>query len=174
MFNEQVIKAINMALSLVKFINIILAALLAGISFGIWIGFNPLNYSSATYLEQQQSLIHSLNALMFALVVLAVLTTLISAFLQRKDKPVFIALLLAAGFFLSCIALTRMGNIPLQSEMLNWTPDTLPDNWTMFRDKWWTYHIMRTVTELIALGLIAWTLVHNQRQNVLEINVQSS
>ncbi len=55
--------------------------------------------------------------------------------------------------------ITRLGNVPIQSEMLTWTADALPDNWTMLRDKWWSFHIMRTVVELIALTLIAWTAV---------------
>ncbi len=99
-----------MTLSLIRFLNIIFAALLAGTSFGIWFGFNPTNYSASTYIEQQQNLVRSLNTLMISLVIIATVVTLISAFLQRK-----------------------------------------------LRDKWWSFHIMRTVVELIALVLVAWT-----------------
>jgi hypothetical protein len=44
----------QMAVFIVRFLNIILATLLAGVSFGIWIGFNPSDLSPSTYLEQQQ------------------------------------------------------------------------------------------------------------------------
>ena len=151
-----------MTLSLVKFFNIIFAALLAGTSFGIWIGFNPINYSASAYIEQQQNLLRSLNTPLIALVVVTTLVTLISAFIQWKNKPVFVALLLAAAFFLSCIIITRLGNIPIQTQMLNWTKGALPGNWMMLRDKWWSFHIMRTIVELIALVLIAWTLVQKR------------
>ena len=153
-----------MILPLIRFFNIIFAALLAGTSFGIWLGFNPTNYSASTYVEQQQNLVHSLNALMIALVVIATGITLISAFLQRKNKSVFIKLLLAAGFFISCMVITRFGNVPIQTEMLKWTMDSLPENWAMLRDKWWLFHIMRTVVELIALVLVTWTIVQNKTQ----------
>src|SRR6266542_6314078 len=146
-----------MTLSLIRFLNIIFAALLAGTSFGIWFGFNPTNYSASTYIEQQQNLVRSLNTLMISLVIIATVVTLISAFLQRKNKTVFVSLLLAAAFFLSCMTITRFGNVPIQTEMLKWTVGSLPDNWTMLRDKWWSFHIMRTVVELIALVLVAWT-----------------
>jgi len=46
-----------MTTSIIRFLNIILAALLAGVSFGIWIGFNPLKVSPSTYIEQQQNMI---------------------------------------------------------------------------------------------------------------------
>lgn len=151
-----------MTLPFLRFLNIILAALLAGTSFGIWFGFNPTNFSASTYVEQQQNLVRSLNTLMIALVVAATAITLISAFLQRENKPVFVALLLATAFFISCMVITRFGNVPIQSEMLKWSANTLPENWTELRDIWWSFHIARTVVELIALLLVAWTTVQNK------------
>lgn len=148
--------------SIIRFANIILAALLAGTSFGIWIGFNPKNYSYSTYLEQQQNLVLSLNTLMVSLVVIATFVTLVSAYLQRKNKPVFIALLLAAASFASCIIISRFGNLPIQKEMMTWTTDSIPNDWTMLRDQWWSFHIIRTVAELLALTIVAWTNVQKQ------------
>ncbi|WP_176956111.1 anthrone oxygenase family protein [Catalinimonas alkaloidigena] len=150
-----------MALSLLRFLDIILAALLAGTSFGIWVGFNPAIFSASTYVEQQQNLVSSLNSLMIVLVIAATVITLLSAFLQLKNKPAFVALLLAAALFIACMVITRFGNVPVQTEILKWTVDTLPENWTDFRDKWWSFHIARTVVELVALVLITWTVVKN-------------
>ena len=53
-----------MTTSIIRFLNIIIAALLAGTSFGIWMGFNPLNLSPLTYIEQQQNMIRALNTSM--------------------------------------------------------------------------------------------------------------
>ena len=146
-----------MTISLIRFINLILAALLAGASFGIWVGLNPTAYSLATYLEQQQHLVRSLNVLMVSLVVAATLVTIDSAYLQRRNKSDFVMLLIAAACFTSCIFISRFGNLPIQNEMLTWRADALPDNWTTLRDQWWSFHIMRTIAELIALVLVAWT-----------------
>lgn len=146
-----------MTLTFMRFVNLILAALLAGTSFGIWVGLNPDNYSPSTYLEQQQQLVQSLNTLMVSLVIAATIVTIISAFLQRENKTTFITLIIAAAFFASCIFISRFGNLPIQTEMLNWKIDTLPDNWTSLRNEWWTLHIIRTIVELIALTLVAWT-----------------
>lgn len=146
-----------MTLTFIRFINLILAALLAGTSFGIWVGLNPDNYSPSTYLEQQQQLVLSLNTLMVSLVITATIVTIISAFLQRENKTTFVTLIIASAFFASCIFISRFGNLPIQTEMLNWKIDTLPDNWTSLRNEWWRLHIIRTVAELIALALIAWS-----------------
>ena len=142
--------------SIIRFANIILAALLAGVSFGIWIGFNPSTLSASTYVEQQQNTVRSLSVLMTSMVVIATAVTLISAFRQRSNKAVFVALLVAALLFISCILISALGNRPIDNFVMTWTRDTLPADWTNFRDKWWSLHIMRTITELIALCLVTW------------------
>ncbi len=158
-----------MTASLIRFFNIIFAALLAGTSFGIWLGFNPAEYSASTYVEQQQNLLRSFNTPMVILVAMATVVTLVSAYLQRRNKTIFILLLFAAAFFISCMFITRLGNLPMQSEMLEWTANTLPDNWTLLRDKWWSFHVMRTIVELIALILIVWATVQikNSRKEII-------
>ena len=148
-----------MTTSIIRFLNIIVAALLAGASFGIWIGFNPLNLSPSTYIEQQQNTIRSLNTLMISLVFLATVITIISAFLQKGNKPVFITLLIAAVFFIICILISRFGNQPINKIIMTWTTESLPGNLSELRDKWWSFHIMRTMAELIALSLVTWTSI---------------
>jgi hypothetical protein len=151
----------KMANSIIRLINIILAGLLAGVSFGIWIGFNPANLSSSAYVEQQQNMLHSLRTLMIAMVAIATLVTLISAYIQRKNNSIRIALLLAAAFFIACILITRFGIKPIDDQIMGWTISSIPADWTTLRDKWWSLHIMRTIAEMAALFIIAWTSVTN-------------
>ena len=91
-------------------------------------------------------------------IISATIITLLSAYFQRKSKSVFITLLFAAAFFAACIFISRLGNLPIQTEMLKWDMNSLPDNWEMLRDKWWSLHIYRTIAELSALVLVAWTM----------------
>ncbi len=148
-----------MTTSIIRFLNIIIAALLAGTSFGIWMGFNPLNLSPSTYIEQQQNMIRALNTFMIVLVFGATVITIISAIFQRDDKQAFILLLIASLFFIACILISRFGNQPINNEIIKWTSFTLPGNLSELRDKWWTFHIFRTIAELIALFLVTWTSI---------------
>jgi uncharacterized membrane protein len=148
-----------MKTSIIRFLNIIIAALLAGTSFGIWIGFNPLNLSPTTYIEQQQNMVRALNGLMITLVLSATIITIISAILQRGDKQVFIPLIIASIFFIACVIISRFGNQPINNALLTWTSDTIPNNLSELREKWWTFHIFRTIAELIALCLVTWTSI---------------
>ena len=148
-----------MTTSIIRFLNIIIAALLAGTSFGIWMGFNPLNLSPSLYIEQQQNMIRALNVLMITLVFSATIITIISAILQRGNKQAFIPLLIASLFFISCIIISRFGNQPINNEIMTWTSGTVPGNLSELRDQWWTFHIIRTISELIALCLVTWTSI---------------
>jgi archaellum biogenesis protein FlaJ (TadC family) len=149
-----------MTTPLVRFLNIIVVALLAGVSFGIWIGFDPSGLSASTFVEQQQNMLHSLRSLLVSLVVIATLITILSAFLQKINRTAFISLLIAAILLISCILITRFGNKPIDDVVITWTKDTLPDNWIELRDKWWSFHILRTIAEMLALLLITWTSIN--------------
>jgi len=153
---------------LVRFVNIIVAGLLAGVSFGIWIGFNPSGLSTSTFIEQQQNMLQSIRTLMVFLVVFATIITILSAYLQRHDKSTFIFLILAAVLFIACILITRFGNKPIDEMVITWTKDAIPDNWTELRDNWWSFHILRTVAEIIALLLVAWTSINKDNRRTFK------
>jgi len=148
-----------MTTSIIRFLNIILAALLAGTSFGIWIGFNPMNLSPSTYIEQQQNMLQSLRTLMVSLIVFATIITILSAYLQKHDNSTFIFLILAAVFFIACALITLFGNKPIDDIVIIWTKDAIPNNWTELRDNWWSFHLLRTIAEIIALLLVTWTSI---------------
>ena len=98
---------------IIRTLNVVLAAILAGVSLGIWIGFTPQELSPSTYVEQQQNMLHRLRELMVVLVVAVTTITLTLAYLDRRDKPVFFGLLAAAGLFVACILITAFGNKPI-------------------------------------------------------------
>ena len=50
--------------TIIRFIDLLLVALLAGTTFGIWLGFDPTGLSAAAYVEQQQHAIRALNSIL--------------------------------------------------------------------------------------------------------------
>ena len=89
-----------MMLALVRFANILIAALVAGGMFMIWFGYNPATLSPSTYVEQQQNAIRELNVLMPVLGGITIVLTLVSAFMQRSDNKAFVLLLVASAFLI--------------------------------------------------------------------------
>jgi hypothetical protein len=144
---------------IIRYLNIILVGLLAGMMSGIWLGYNPKTLSLSTFVEQQQNVIKALNTLMPLLGLLTIILTLSSGFLQNKNKPIFITLLIAALLLIISGLITRLGNQPINSIVLTWNKENMPADWTGLRDKWWSFHIVRTLTALVAFCLIVWTSI---------------
>ena len=146
-----------MTVLIIRFLNILMAGLVAGTIFGIWIGFNPQNLSASTYIEHQQSVIKSLNNIMPILGLITIILTVISAFMQKDNKIIFISLLVAAVLLIISGLVTRFGNQPINAIVMTWDKVDVPSNWTELRDKWWSLHIIRAVTSIAAFCLIVWT-----------------
>jgi len=155
-------KTLKMTITIVRFVNIVMAGLIAGILLGIWLGFNPMTYSFATYLEHQQGAIKALNILMPALGLITIILTLVSAFLQKTNKVVFVTLMVAAILLVTSGLLTKFGNQPINKIVMTWHNTDVPTHWTELRDKWWTLHQIRAMSAIIAFLLIVWT---NTRKN---------
>ena len=151
-----------MVIIVVRFVNVVMAGLIAGILLGVWLGFNPMTYSFLTYLEHQQGAIKALNVLMPAAGLVTIILTLVSAFLQKNNKVVFATLIAAAILLVASGLVTRFGNQPINKIVMTWHSTDAPSNWTELRDKWWTLHQIRAVSALIAFFLIVWT---NMRKN---------
>jgi uncharacterized membrane protein len=142
-----------------RFASVVFTALIAGGTFVIWGGYDPAPFSPATYIEQQQNAIRGLNVLMPVLGGLAIVSTLICAWQQRKRRNVFVLLVVGAAFLIISGLITRFGNQPINDIVMTWNAANPPASWTELRDQWWGLHRLRTICSLIALALIAWSNV---------------
>jgi hypothetical protein len=143
----------------IRFINVILISLIAGILCGVWLGYNPKYLSAQTYVEQQQNVINAFNLLMPVLGLITIILTVVHAFLQKGNKTVFSMLLAAAALLIVSGLVTRFGNQPINSIVMTWSADKVPANWIELRDKWWSLHIVRTFSSFFALCLIVWASI---------------
>jgi uncharacterized membrane protein len=134
---------------------ILLIALIAGSTFGIWQGYDPALYSQGTFLEVHQGAVRGLNTL---LPVMGFATMLLTLVLTLRSNPqtslrglywTTLALLVLAGL------ITRFANQPINAVVMAWTTDTMPGNWAEIRDTWWFWHTVRTLVSIAALaGLV--------------------
>lgn len=154
----------RMTRTLVKFATLLLAALVVGTMFGIWLGYNPADLSPAAYIEQQQHAIRALNITMPVLGAFTALLTLISAVLSRGDRRRLALLVSALVCFVAAGVVTRFLNQPINAVVITWSALAPPTNWIELRDEWWRWHILRTAVGIAGLGLvIAAGLMNDQR-----------
>ena len=162
-FNKKDKSNTNMK-RIIQFSDIVLTGLIAGIIFGVWLGYNPEGLSAVTYVEQQQSTIRSLNVLMPILGLISIILTVFYAIICKREKPERNLLWLAVGLLILSGLITRFGNQPINAIVMTWNLDAVPDTWTAFRDKWWTFHVMRTLSTIAGFGIIVWVTIRNKNK----------
>ena len=138
----------------IRFANLLLAALVTGAMFGVWLAFNPRGLSAPTYVVLQQQAIRGLNVAMPVLGLATIIATIAAATLARGEKIQLIMLIAAAGAFLMAGLITRFLNQPINAVVMTWSPTAPPADWTLLRDAWWRWHALRLVCGLAGLSLL--------------------
>lgn len=130
---------------IVDFANILLAALLAGSVFTVWLLLNPAGLDASQYVVLQQQAIRKLNVLLPLMGAAVIVLTLITIALEHTSATRLLLIGALAGFVVSAL-ITRFGNQPINAVVIAWKPEAPPANWTAFRDRWWLWHRVRVVT----------------------------
>jgi uncharacterized membrane protein len=138
----------------IEFADLLLASLVIGAMFGIWLSFNPAGLDAAAYVAQQQHGIRSLNVVMPISGGLTILLTVASAVVSRDHRDQLIGLIAATVCFLATGLITRFLNQPINVIVMTWSSEAPPSNWMQLRDEWWRWHVLRTATGILGLCLL--------------------
>ena len=139
---------------IIDFTNLLLAGLLAGAISGAFLFMSPAGLDATTYVIAQQNGIRGLNTIMPVLGGLTLVMTLAAAYAASVD-PLRMNLLLAAAAALIITGLvTRFLNQPINVTVMTWDASSPPAEWTMLRDAWWRWHLVRLVLSLAAFSLV--------------------
>lgn len=144
----------NMISTIIDFANLLLAALLVGALFGVWLSFNPVGLDAGSWIAQQQHGIRAMNGRMPVLGGVTLLVTIAATALAYSDRTRFVMLVAAAISLLAAGLITRFLNQPINAIVITWSVETPPANWAQLRDSWWYWHMMRLAAGLIGLCLL--------------------
>jgi uncharacterized membrane protein len=139
---------------MVEFADLLLASLVVGAMFGVWLFLNPKGLDANSYVTLQQQAIRTMNGVMPALGAVTILVTIAGAMLGRDDRARLWLLVAAAVCFVTIGLITRFLNQPINAIVMTWRGDLLPANWTGLRDEWWRWHLIRLAIGLVGLSLL--------------------
>ena len=145
------------ALEIWQFINIILLSLVTAVFWGTWLGLSRsmASLSAATFLEVGHAMIANVGTTMSILMPAALLSTLPVLYLQyRRGSKAFYPTLAGFIFFVVALLITLRVEVPLDYQFAQWTPTTLPANWTELRDRWEWFHALRSWVAVAGLALM--------------------
>jgi energy-converting hydrogenase Eha subunit E len=99
-----------MVTTAVRFVSLLLTALLVGTMFGVWLGFNPAALSASAYVEMQQNAIRALNVSLPALGFVCIFLTVALAIFTKDDNTARYLLIAAALCLAMAGIITRFAN----------------------------------------------------------------
>jgi hypothetical protein len=139
---------------IVDFANLLLAALVVGALFGARLFLNPAGLDASLYVAVQQQAIRTMNTVMPVLGAATILVTIAASVIERGDRVRLWLLVVTGACFLAIGLITRFRNQPINAMVMTWRGDSAPSNWTVLRDEWWRWHLMRLATGVVGLSLL--------------------
>jgi uncharacterized membrane protein len=139
-----------------RLISLLSVGLAAGIAVGVFLVLRAWSGSAQLYTELMQLLAHVLTVPapvlgVFGLVAMAV----DGALLFKRDVGVALWLLFGALLLsVAALAITKLGNFPLNAQMAAWTPTAAPAEWTAVRARWASLHAARTACAVLSFALL--------------------
>src|ERR1700755_2747142 len=139
----------------IRFANLLLAAMVTGAMFGLWLACNPKSgLDGSSYIVIHQQSVRGMNTAMPILGLVTIVTTIAVAFLTRDDKTRLVVLILAVVAFVATGLITRFINQPINAVIMGWSPSSPPPEWAALRDSWWLWHVLRIVCGTVGLSLL--------------------
>lgn len=140
----------------IQFAALSLSGLLAGNELGTLIGLHPAlrTLPLRTEIESEQVLTGHLMKIM-PFYTSATLLAVGTAALDRAGKPGFRPTLAAAAAIATMLAITGLGNIPLNRRTMSYPVDGPAQGWTEIRRRWELLHSARVLLDAAAFGCLA-------------------
>lgn len=139
---------------MIDFTNLLLAALVVGAMFGVWLVFNPAGLDASFYVALHQQGIRTLNQRLPALGAATIVLTIAAAALGRVNAARFRLLTAAVVCFVATGLITRFRNQTINAIVMTWSASSPPPNWSGLCDEWWQWHLIRLATGLVGLSLL--------------------
>ncbi|WP_395016302.1 hypothetical protein [Dongia sp.] len=144
-----------MLLKFVRFVNLLLVALTLGIAFSTALEYpGKVKLDGPEWLTVQHNIYLAFGVVGAIIEVTAILTTWIVFAQIRSWKAARILTLLAALAATAALGIWFAWVDPVNTALNAWTPETLPDNWASFRDRWEAGHAVSAALFLLAFSAL--------------------
>ena len=138
----------------VRFLALFFVALISGASLAVWLDSSFAGMSSTFFVEKMQHSIRVLTVPLPVIATLGLLFTGASTIYARHDRLSFYLLLAACACLIAGVLTTVFGNVPINKQILTWSINAPPSNWTDLSEKWWLLHTVRTVLTVSGMSFL--------------------
>jgi uncharacterized membrane protein len=149
----------------VRFVNLVLAGMLAGNEFGTWAAVHPSleKLRPPERIRAEQEVTRRFAAIMPAWMGSTVFSCVL-ALLFSRGLTGSRSTLLGTACFVGMLASTRIGNVPINNRVLEIDPEKEQEEFAELRERWDRLHTLRVVLNVAGLGfLISGALAEGHR-----------
>lgn len=143
-----------MELKLAHLVNIILVSLLVGTQFAVSFFVHPVlsKLAQSVHIASVQVLGRILDKVMPIWIPLIIVSSLpVLYFIGNTNAAAFWLTVAGTGCIVLILAITFLGNAPINKQVIEWNPQSPPDNWLKLRNRWDNLHRVRVALDLSAL-----------------------
>jgi len=157
-----------MNLKVWQFVSIFLWALVAGVFWGPWLGLSRsiASFSPDAFLAIGKTMIGNLAPVIPFLMIAAIASmapVLIISYRQRSDM--FVLTLVSFALAITALMITLLVEVPIDNQIKMWTVNSLPDDWRQIRDRWESFHLLRTSASVGGLALMLAAALFSRRSS---------
>jgi len=151
-----------MRLKGIEFISLILAALVMGVFWGTWFTLTRSihDFSAAEFIHIGKTIIANV-AIPMSIIMPATLLLMLIAILLSRQINKYSFYLYSISFLLMVITLiiTVAVEVPIDNQIKTWTETSVPGNWESLRQRWDSFHTIRTFTSIASVCFFAWGIM---------------
>ena len=160
-----------MGLKFIQFVALLLLLLVTGLFWGTWFALSQSieNFRPAEFIHIGKTIIANVAFPMRIILPLCIVSIGLVAWLYPKKKSAgFYFVLSSLLLIIITLVITLFIEVPIDNQIKLWTPQNLPVDWEIIRNKWQFYHTLRTNTCLASFACFAIMIVffssHSTRQ----------
>jgi len=131
-----------------------LLLLVTGVFWGTWFSLSRTMYTfpAETFVFVGKQIMQNVAtgmSIMMPLGIIGLLVLLLMA--GKRKKSHFYWLLSTLILFIAALAITLFIEVPIDNQIKSWTPESMPADWQVTRDRWQFYHTDRTFISLAGM-----------------------
>jgi hypothetical protein len=144
-----------MMLKVDRFVNLVLAGLLAGNELGTKVAIHPSleRLSTPERIRAEQEVTRRYAAIM-PLWMSSVIVSCVPVLALSRGTRAFLPTLAGTACFVGMLASTLIGNVPINNRVLEMFPETDGEEFVELRDRWDRLHTLRVALNVLGLGLL--------------------
>lgn len=153
---------------LIYLIALFLLMLTTGVFWGTWITLTRSmeSFSPDEFIHIGKVIIGNVALPMRIIMISCIISIILALWYYRYKRSIgFYLGLTSFVFLIITLLITLIVLVPIDNDIKQWTPASIPPQWEYIRDKWQLFHAIRTVTSLISFGCFSWFILAALRKN---------